>query len=212
MKKIDVAAVIGAVKRELKSTVRDGKPAVTLTATRIYDTGIDDAWDALTNKERIPRWFLPIEGELKLGGRYQLVGNAGGTITACEPPRHVALTWGMKPEEPSWVDIRLEPVGKDRTKLTLEHTAHVDEKLWDQWGPGGVGIGWDLGLLGLYMHFANGGTGVTKEGQEWAASDEGKRFQNEVSDDWARASIEMGTDETKAREAAARVYAAYTGG
>lgn len=212
MKKIDVAAVIGAVKRELRSTERDGKPAVTLTATRIYDTDIADAWDALTNKERIPRWFLPIEGELKLGGRYQLVGNAGGTITVCEPPRHLALTWSMKPEEPSWVDIRLEPAGEDRTKLTLEHTAHVDEKLWAQWGPGGVGIGWDLGLLGLYMHLASGGAGITKEGQGWAASDDGKRFQNESSDDWARASIAMGTDADQAREAAARVYAAYTGG
>jgi len=27
------------------------------------------------------RWFLPIEGDLKLGGKYQLKGNAGGTIT-----------------------------------------------------------------------------------------------------------------------------------
>ena len=58
-----------------------------VVASRSYDTDIDDLWEAITNAERIPRWFLPITGELRLGGRYQLQGNAGGTITACEPPR-----------------------------------------------------------------------------------------------------------------------------
>ena len=64
-----------------------------MTLTRLYDTSVDDLWDALTSKERIPRWFLPVEGDLKLGGRYQLKGNAGGTITACTPPNHFAATW-----------------------------------------------------------------------------------------------------------------------
>jgi uncharacterized protein YndB with AHSA1/START domain len=211
MKRIDVADAVGAVKRDVRATERDGKPAVTVVATRIYDTDLADAWDALTNRERIPRWFLPIEGELKLGGRYQLVGNAGGTITACEPPGRLALTWEMGPTV-SWVEIRLEPVGQGRTRLTLEHTAPRDEKLWKQWGPGAVGIGWDLGMLGLAMHFASGRDSVTKEGQAWAASDDGKRFQAGAGHDWARASIAMGTDATEAREAAARTYAFYTGG
>ena len=38
------------------------------------------------------------------------------------------------------------------TRLTLEHIAHEDEeglKFWDQFGPGAVGVGWDLALLGL---------------------------------------------------------------
>jgi hypothetical protein len=29
---------------------------------------------------------LPISGHLRLGGRYQLKGNSGGEITACDPP------------------------------------------------------------------------------------------------------------------------------
>ena len=62
-------------------------------ATRNYDTDIDDLWDALTSAERIPRWFLPISGELKPGGRYQFQGNAGGKITRCEPPRLLSVTW-----------------------------------------------------------------------------------------------------------------------
>jgi peptidoglycan hydrolase CwlO-like protein len=36
---------------------------------RSYDAEIEELWDAVTNAERIPRWFAPITGELKLGGR-----------------------------------------------------------------------------------------------------------------------------------------------
>ena len=36
----------------------------------IGDAAIDDVWDACTNPERIPRWFLPVSGDLRLGGRY----------------------------------------------------------------------------------------------------------------------------------------------
>ena len=93
MKTFDVATAVGAVTREVRTTEREGKPAHVVVASRIYETDIDDTWDAVTRAERIDRWFTPIAGDLRLGGRYQLQGNAGGTITACEPPRHLAATW-----------------------------------------------------------------------------------------------------------------------
>ena len=81
---IDVASVLGLVTRTVRNFEKDGKPASTVTLTRLYDTSVDDLWDALTSKERIQRWFLPVEGELRLGGKYQLKGNAGGTIYHAE--------------------------------------------------------------------------------------------------------------------------------
>ena len=78
---------IGAEFREVADRQWDGKPAKAVVAARVYDTDPKDLWDALTNPERIPRWFSPVTGELKLGGRYQIQGNAGGTITRCDPPR-----------------------------------------------------------------------------------------------------------------------------
>ncbi len=57
---------------------------------------IVELWDAVTNAERIPRWFAAITGELKLGGRYQLEGNAGGDITRCDAPTAVDITWEYK--------------------------------------------------------------------------------------------------------------------
>src|SRR5688572_12166470 len=93
MMKIDVARLLGAVTRETSTREQDGKPAVVVSASRRYDTSVADLWDAVTNPERIPRWLAPISGELKLGGRYEIQGNASGTITRCNPPEELALTW-----------------------------------------------------------------------------------------------------------------------
>src|SRR6202042_1500120 len=93
MVKIDILRYIGAVTREVDTRDLDGRPARVAIVSCAYDTDIHDLWDAITNAQRIPRWFLPISGDLRLGGRYQLRGNAGGQITACEPPSRFAVTW-----------------------------------------------------------------------------------------------------------------------
>ncbi|HEX7241774.1 MAG TPA: SRPBCC domain-containing protein, partial [Longimicrobiaceae bacterium] len=103
---IDIARQVGAVTRVVENRERDGRPARVIIATRTYDTTVDDLWDALTTPERIPRWFLPVSGDLRLGGRYQFEGNAGGEITGCVPPRHLAVTWEYGGDV-SWVEVRL---------------------------------------------------------------------------------------------------------
>src|SRR5688572_25977321 len=127
--KIDIAAALGAVARGVASREHEGRPARVVVAARTYDTAIDDLWDALTNAERIPRWFLPVSGDLRPGGRYQLQGNAGGEITTCEPPSHLGVTWEYG-SEVSWVTVRLAEEATGRTRLELEHVAHVDDKRW----------------------------------------------------------------------------------
>jgi len=199
---------VGKVRRTLDQVDRGGRAAWRLTATRVYDTGIDDAWDALTNPERIPRWFLPISGELKLGGRYQFKGNAGGVIERCEPPSLVAVTWEMHGDV-SWVTVSLaERSGK--TELTLEHVAHVPETIFDQYGPGGVGVGWDLGLMGLGEHFATAAPVAHEQAERWVASPEGRVYVEACSSAWGDASIAAGTDPRKAKDAAARVAEFYS--
>jgi hypothetical protein len=56
----------------------------TLLIRRTYDATPEDVWDALTDPERIVRWFLPIKGDLRIGGRFSLEGNAGGEILRCD--------------------------------------------------------------------------------------------------------------------------------
>ena len=208
--KIDVARQIGAVVREVGSREHEGRPARVVVATRSYDTTVEDVWDALTSAERIPRWFLPVSGDLRLGGRYQFQGNAGGTITRCEPPRLLAVTWEMGGSA-SWLTIALAEDPAGGTRLELEHVAHIGDDLWDRFGPGAVGVGWDAGLMGLAQHLASGATVDRNEAAAWSTSGEGKDFFRQSSEAWCTASIAAGTDDAAARAAAARTTAFYSG-
>src|SRR5437879_5876620 len=208
--KIDVLRYIGAVTREVQSREHEGRPARVVVATCAYDTTITDVWDAITNAERIPRWFLPISGDLRLGGRYQLHGNASGQVTGCEPPRSLALTWEFGGQV-SWVHVQLTELSDGGTRLRLEHIAHVPDELWNQYGPGAVGVGWDLTMLGLGRYLSTSDAVDPKEAAAWPASEEGKDFVRKSSDEWGRASISAGMDEASARSAASRTTAFYSG-
>jgi uncharacterized protein YndB with AHSA1/START domain len=211
---IDVERYFGAVTREVAAREVEGKLARVVVAERDYDTDIEDLWDALTNRERIPRWCMPIEGELRVGGKYQLIGNAHGTILECERPTRLKLTWTMAEEPGSWVTVTLAPAGRG-TRLLLEHAAPVDgpgaDEFWNQYGPGAVGVGWDLLLVGLALHLATRAQVDAKGFEDWTLSDEGKGFVTRVSEDWGRASIASGADPDWAKAAAARTTAFYTG-
>lgn len=209
---IDVNEEINAVARTVGSRTLAAGEARVITISRTYRTGLEDLWDACTSSERIPRWFLPITGELKVGGHYQFEGNAGGTVERCEPPRSFAVTWEMGGDV-SWVEVRLSAESEDLTRFELEHVAHVDDERWAQFGPGAVGVGWELGLLGLSQHVEPGSDGIAgPEGMAWGGSEDGKRMMALSSERWGEASIAGGTDAEAARAAAGRTTAFYTGG
>ncbi|GAA3065038.1 SRPBCC family protein [Actinokineospora globicatena] len=142
---IDIAAQIGATGREV--TEADGLVRVLLT--RDYDAAPADVWDALTDPERLLRWFLPITGDLGVGGRFQLEGNAGGEILHCEPPTRLKVTFG---DATSLVEVRLVESGP-RTRLELEHTVPV-AFAGSAAGSLFVGPGWDGAVLGLALYLA----------------------------------------------------------
>jgi uncharacterized protein YndB with AHSA1/START domain len=205
---IDVSHQISAVRRTLGDRVIEGKEARVLTISQVYDTDVDDLWDACTNPERIPRWFLPVSGELRVGGKYQLEGNAGGTVERCDPPKSFAATWEMHGGV-SWIEVRLTPEG-DGTRFELEHVAHVDDH-WDEFGPGAVGIGWDGALVGLVLHLAAPGTTVDPEAaMAWMMSPEGIRFMTASNEAWYEADVAAGTDPAAARARADRTLVFYT--
>jgi uncharacterized protein YndB with AHSA1/START domain len=207
---IDVIHQINAVRRQVGSRVLEAGEARVVTVSQRYDAPLDDLWDACTDAERIARWFLPISGDLKLGGRYQIEGNAGGTIERCDPPKGFAATWEYGGEV-SWIEVRLINEPEGGTRFELEHTAHVDDERWAEFGPGAVGIGWEMGLLGLGLHLSAPDATVREAGAAWAVSDEGKQFMSLSSQRWCEASVAAGTDPADARAAADRTTAAYTG-
>ena len=208
-----VGHVFGAEFRRVEHREHLGKPALVAVAVRSYETSVDDLWDAITTPERLARWFMPVEGDLKLGGRYQLKGNAGGAITRCERPNALDVTWefmgGM-----SWVTVRLAPDGA-KARLTLEHIAPKDgigEEHLKQFGPGAVGIGWDLGLYGLEQHLLDPAAPRDQKAVDaWVVSSEGKAFMRASGEAWGVAHAVSGENPDEARAKADRTIAAYTG-
>jgi uncharacterized protein YndB with AHSA1/START domain len=206
--------IFGAEFRRVENRDYLGKPALVVVAARSYDTSVEDLWNALTTPARLARWFSTVEGDLKVGGRYQVTGNASGTITRCDPPEAFDLTWEFGGGT-SWVQVRLAPDGR-KARLTLEHIAHRDgigEEHLKQFGPGAVGIGWDLSFEGLSWHLA----APEKPRDEaavhaWTESAEGKAFVRGSGEAWGVAHAESGEDPAEARAKAQRTIQAYGGG
>lgn len=204
---IDVQHHLSSVRRTLGDRTLEAGEARELTLSRTFPTTVDDLWDAVTDPERLPRWFLPVSGDLRLGGRYQLEGNAGGEITMCDPPSGFDATWEMG-DQVSWIELRLSPAA-DGATFALTHIAHVDER-WDEFGPSAVGIGWDLAVMGLTLHLASGEAVDPAEVAGWSASSEGLAFMRTSGAAWADADIAAGADPDAARAASERTVAFYT--
>jgi uncharacterized protein YndB with AHSA1/START domain len=151
---IDVVHQISSVDRRVGRRTLEAGEARTITVSRVYDALPEDLWDACTNPERVSRWFLPISGDLRPGGRYEFEGNASGTIERCEPPNSLSATWEYGGQT-SWVELRLTREPDGGTRFALEHIAHVDDEFWTQFGPGAVGIGWDQAVLGLTLYLTS---------------------------------------------------------
>lgn len=205
---IEVSEQINAVERRVGDRVLEAGTARSVTISQVYAAGIEDVWDACTDPERIARWFLPVSGDLRLGGHYQLEGNAGGTIERCDPPKSFAATWEFGGNV-SWIEVRFTAEPDGRTRFELEHIAPIDDH-WEQFGPGAVGVGWDLGVLGLARHLSDPGASTAADGAAWVTSPEAREFMTLSARRWQEADVAGGADPEAARQAAERTIAAYT--
>lgn len=205
----DLATHLGAMSRAVENLEREGKPAKAVIAWRTFDTDAADLWHALTTPDRLKRWFAPVSGDLRLGGRLHVEGNASGTITTCDPERRIEGTWEFMGGI-SWIEIALTPEGAG-TRLELKHIAPIDPH-WDNYGPGAVGVGWDLSFMGLARHLAEPEAAVAAEAVEgWFASAEAKDMIRNCSDGWGAAAINAGENPEHALAAAEATRKFYTG-
>jgi uncharacterized protein YndB with AHSA1/START domain len=196
----ELAAIHRAVGRHVEGG--DGGETVSVTVSRSYDADAEDVWDALTNPERLPRWFSPVTGDLRVGGDFQIEGNAGGQVRVCEPPSRFEVTFGM-PD--SIVEVLLAQTS-GTTAVRLTHTVPLAMA-----GSGAgalfVGPGWDGALLGLGLHLRGEAVGDPREA---ANSPEVVEFNRGSIDRWTHAVESSGTataDEVAgAREAAVAQY------
>lgn len=201
---IDIAEQIGAIRREV---AEDGD-LVRVRMDRRYPSAAEDVWDALTDPGRIRRWLLPISGDLRVGGTFQLEGNAGGEILDCDPPSLLRVTFG---DASSVVEVRLDGEGRE-TVLTLDHT--VPKALAGSVaGALYVGPGWDGALLGLALNLEGQ---VTDDPAAAASSPEAQEFSRASIQAWVRVVEASGGADAEtiegARQAAMAQFAPDTAG
>lgn len=173
----DMLDDLAAATRAVEKRTADGTDVVAVSIRRAYDAAPEDVWDAVTDPDRLRRWFSPVSGDLRVGGTFQVEGNAGGEVLACDPPRSFRVTWGGPA---SVVDLRLSPAG-DGTSVEIEHTVPIDIA-----GSGAgalyVGPGWDLGVLAL-AGFLRGE--VVVDPVAWEESLDVQRYAAGTIDAWA---------------------------
>lgn len=192
----DMVEELAAIHRSV--VLDDAIGTVTVALSRRYDAEAEDVWDALTNPIRLPRWFYPVSGDLKVGGTFQFEGNAGGEIRRCDRPSWLQVTFGG-PD--SVLDVRLSEAN-GTTTVELGHTVPLAMA-----GSGAgalfVGPGWDGALLGLGIELRGQAEG---DPQKAANSPEVIEFNRGSIDRWTEAVESSGTatsDEIAgAREAA----------
>ncbi len=204
---IEVIEQVNAVRRRAGTRVLEAGEAHTVVISQVYAAPAADVWDACTNPERIPRWFAPVSGDLRPGGRYQIEGNASGTIERCDPPESFAATWEFGGQT-SWIEVRLtaEPDGSP-----ARDRAHRAAGRRHMGRPGAVGVGWDLALMDLATHLTTAAGVNPQDGAAWVASASGREFITLSSQYWRDADLAAGADPATARAAAGRTAAFYTG-
>lgn len=109
---------------ELEYRTIPAGPARVAVFTRVYETTVEDLWGACTDPDRLRRWYVPVTGDLRVGGRFQQVNMGSGVVLECDAPRFLKLSLGGGADE---IELRLSPgprVGS--ASLRLEHATTLD--------------------------------------------------------------------------------------
>ena len=84
-----------SASRRVVGTLRSANGAGTVRIEDRYGTDVEDLWSALTDPERLARWYGEVEGDLHEGGQFRvyLEGpdiNAAGANRGMRPPASTA--------------------------------------------------------------------------------------------------------------------------
>jgi uncharacterized protein YndB with AHSA1/START domain len=118
-----------------------------------FDADIDEVWSALTEPERLARWYGEVEGELRVGGAYRAHLHASGwegtgRVEECEPPRRFVVV-SKEPDEANErsTEVRLTGDG-DQTVSVVEQRGLPLDLLW------AYGAGLQIHVEDLAAHVA----------------------------------------------------------
>ena len=138
----------GAIEGTLHSV--GGKGVVRMKSR--YETDIDDLWSALTDPQRLARWYGKVEGDLRVGGQFTAtVFGSGwdgrGRIDVCDPPRKLEVTMWEEEGAEGVVAAELVADGDD-TILVIERRGIPLDAVY------AYGAGWQAHVEDLGAHLA----------------------------------------------------------
>jgi uncharacterized protein YndB with AHSA1/START domain len=112
----------------------------------VYDTDLDDLWEACTNPDRLARWIAQVSGDLHVGGSIHAVFTSTwtgpGRIDVCEKPHHLLITTEPDTEDEAQIEAWLTEEGR-KTRLVVEERGLPRERLHFH------GAGWQAHLEDL---------------------------------------------------------------
>lgn len=118
----------------------------------VYDTDIEDLWDAVTNPERLARWIVTVPGYLRQGEEFDASFTSGFEgrcrIEMCERPHRLLVTiWDRETGDASTMEAKLEG-SVDGTRLVIEESGVPVQQL------AAYGAGWQVHAEDLAGHVA----------------------------------------------------------
>jgi uncharacterized protein YndB with AHSA1/START domain len=139
---------------------RDGKGIVVMKSR--YATDPADLWSAITEPERLTRWYGKVEGDLQEGGEFTLFVHGShwegrGRINVCDPPRKLQVTMAEEGRSEGVLTAELIPDGT-HTALVIERSNVPLDKLVAH------GAGWHLHVEDLAAYLA------VRETRDWGTA------------------------------------------
>jgi len=119
----------------------------------VYDTDIDDLWEACTTPERLARWIAEVSGDLRAGGTIHAVFTSTWTgpvrIDVCDAPHHLLVTGEPGTDDETQMEAWLTAEGS-QTRLVVEERGLPVGKLHF------YGAGWQVHLEDLGRSLVTG--------------------------------------------------------
>jgi uncharacterized protein YndB with AHSA1/START domain len=122
--------------------IRIDGPTVAIIFTREYAATPDEIWAALTEPERLSRWFARPIGTLGAGHDVRLQFGDGADeyadlhLRRCEPPHRVEGEWAFPGGPTTTLRLTVAEQPDSVTRVTLEHTGFPPD------GTAGTACGW----------------------------------------------------------------------